>query len=328
MSRAMDDVIDYSSTGANYTWDFSYLVAEEQILRKYFDISDGSNLMQFMFGAFAPPVYQGTNFAETDAIPLDQLSGIFPVSLDEIHLISRNTADSITSVGYTMTVDGNEIPFRSDTIETRYKFPMLYGNVYSSRGHSELDLNPLFDAVWKQYRQRSSHVDGWGSITTPYGTFDALRIRHSITETDSIYFDFGTGGTWFELPIPLTTQYEWWATGELEPVMRITTSDFSGTEIVTGIEYRDSYLGLDASLEEQELSFLIAPNPTIDAIHLKVPGYGWTYTILAADGTRVGTGVLKISDSSIDVSKLNAGQYYLLLRNTKGKWGVERFVKN
>ncbi|MFT5859811.1 MAG: hypothetical protein ACI865_001915 [Flavobacteriaceae bacterium] len=325
MSMATDPTIDYASTGTNYTWDFSTLLADEQILRTYYDISDGSALMTFVFGIFAPTDYQGTNFTETDAIPLDQLGAVLPVSISNMNVVSKNTATEINSIGYSMVVEGTEIPFKSDTIETRYELPLDYGDVYSSIGYTMLDLNPIQDAAWIQHRQRSSNVDGWGSITTPFGTFDALRVRHDITELDSLYI--GTFGTWIELPIPPSVIYEWWAIGELEPVLRISTSDILGTSTVTGIEYKDIYLGLDAGLDEQTLEIGMYPNPTQDLITFEGAGNGASYTIVNELGKSMQSGLMVAKNNQIDISSLAKGSYHVIIRSQDGQLGSSTFIK-
>ena len=68
----------------------------------------------------------------------------------QIYQFSKKTTDSITSIGYAVSVSGTEVPFKSDTIETRYKFPLNYGDQYSSRGYSLMDLNPVYNGVLKQ----------------------------------------------------------------------------------------------------------------------------------------------------------------------------------
>src|SRR5690606_27842121 len=78
---------------------------------------------------------------------------------------------------------------------------------------------------------------GWGQITTPYGTFDAIRVQHYITESDSINFE----GNWFGIPVPDSYIYEWLATGEKEPILRIRTSEIGGNEVVTAVEYKDYF---------------------------------------------------------------------------------------
>lgn len=325
MSSTTDPSIDFLSTGANSTWNFSGLVAESQVLKDYRTMSGTSTFMQLLFGPFAPTRYQATNFVAATALPIDQLGGMLPINISEINAVSRNTNDSITSIGISMVVEGNELPFRSDTIETRYKFPLNYGNSYTSRGYTNIDLNPIYDGIWIQYRQRSSAVDGWGAITTPFGTFDALRVKHEITEQDSIYV--GQLGFWLSLPIPQSNIYEWWANGELEPVLRITTSMGGGNENVTAIEYRDLYDPLLAGIEESTLEFAVYPNPTQDQLVIEGVEIGSTYLIISADGKVALSGEIASDNEMIDVSRLELGVYSVFVRNENGLAGSSTFVK-
>ena len=325
MSSTTDPTIDFLTTGANTTWDFSGLVAESQVLKTYNTMSGTSAFMQLLFGLFAPPKYQATSIVAATALPIDQLGGMLPINISEINAVSRNTNDSITSIGISMVVEGNELPFRSDTIETRYRFPANYGDSYSSRGYTNIDLNPVFDGIWIQYRQRSSNIDGWGSISTPLGTFDALRIKHEIMEQDSIYV--GQLGFWLPLPIPQSNIYEWWADGELEPVLRITTSMGGGNENVTAIEYRDQYDPLLAGLDESTLEFSVYPNPTQEQLLVEGAEIGATYVVVSSDGKLVLSGVIASQLSVIDVSMLDLGAYSIILRNENGLAGNSTFVK-
>lgn len=325
MSSATDPAIDFLSTGANYTWDFSGLVAESQTLRSYNNLSSASALAQFLFGAFAPIKYQATNITASDALPLDQIGAFLPVNISEVSLVSKNTADSITSIGYSVTVDGNEVPFRSDTIETRYKFPANFGDVYASRGYSNLDMNPVFDAIWIQYRQRNSNIDGWGQITTPFGVFDALRIRHTIQEQDSIYI--GQFGSWLALPIPPSNIYEWWTTGQLEPVLRISTSDFGGTETVTAIEYRDNYDPALASLSELMDEVNVYPNPANNVLNVEGLQVGSTYVVVSPDGKHVQSGTIQSEMHTLSLDEMVPGSYIILVKNADGSWAKATFVK-
>lgn len=325
MSSTTDPAIDFLSTGANSTWDFSGLIAESQVLKDYKTLASASTFMQFLFGPFAPTRYQLTNIVASTALPLDQLGGLLPITISEVNGVSRNTSDSITSIGLSMVVEGSELPFRSDTIETRYKFPANYGDAYTSRGYTMIDLNPIYDGIWIQYRQRSSNIDGWGSITTPLGTFDALRIKHEILEQDSIYV--GTFAFWLVLPVPQSNIYEWWADGELEPVLRITTSALGGNETVTAIEYKDLYDPLIAGIEESTGELSVYPNPAQDVLNLAGMEIGSTYVIVSADGKVVLSGEIASTATTLDVSGLVLGAYSVFIRNANGTVGNTSFVK-
>jgi hypothetical protein len=325
ISTTTDPAIDYASTGTNFTWDFSGLVAETQTLRDYKSMAVASSFMTFIFGSFAPIAYQATNFTSTDAIPLDLLGPLLPVNISDMALVSKNTSSEINSIGYSLTIEGTEVPVKSDDIETRYELPVDYGNVYSSTGFTDLDMNPIQDIHWIQHRQRSSNVDGWGSITTPYGTFDALRIRHDIIEEDSLYFGFV--GTWIGVPVPPSVIYEWWTNGEMEPILRITVTNIVGTDAVTGIEYRDEYLGLDAGIEEQTIAIGIFPNPAQETITFEGVSTGSSYSIVNAEGKTVHSGVITSATNEIDIHAFANGTYHVIIRSEIGAWGSAIFVK-
>lgn len=326
MSTTTDNAIDYSSTGANFTWDFSNLVPQTQVLRDYKSMNQASILVNFIFGNFAPPSYQATNFTASDAIPVAQISNFLPVNISEVNQVSKNSATEINSIGFVVNVEGTEVPFKSDTIETRYELPLNFGDVYTSRGYSNLDMNPVYNGIWRQYRQRHSNVDGWGSITTPYGTFDALRVRHLITETDSVFLELFGNPTWLPLPIPNTEIYEWWTTGQLEPILRIVVSDILGTQVVTGIEYRDNFLPQLASVEEKTISVNIYPNPVTELLTVEGAPIGSSFNIVGTDGKTVHSSVITSDIQSVPVERLSEGMYKIVFLHQGQLWS-KQFIK-
>lgn len=323
MSQTTDNTVDFTSTGSNYFWDFSNLSAASQKLVEYVDMSGVSLLVNFTFGPFAPTKYQASYYLPTQDIPFDQISTFLPVSLEDFYQFSRKTNDSITSVGYGLKIEGNEVPVKSDTIETRYKFPMTYLQSYTSNGYTNLDMNPFYDAIWRQHRQRISSVDGWGTVLTPYGMFQALRIKHEINESDSLRMDVFGSPMWIPIPLPTTRIYEWWADNEKDAVMRITTSDLGGNEVVTAIEYRDNYLGLDLGIDAKETEVEIYPNPTTDVLYVKgLPTF--KYQIYGSNAELITEGE---SNGSVPTSSLAKGSYLLIVSHSKGIF-INQFVKD
>lgn len=310
VSTAVDPTIDYSTTGANHVWDFSNLTPQNQNEKIYNDMTGVSAFVGFMFGMFAPNAYQATNYTSSSAIPLDQLTTFLPVTIDDIYQFSKNSSSKINSIGFSISIDGNEVPFRSDTIETRYELPLNYQDAYDSRGYSEVDMNPFFNAIWRQHRYRISEVDGWGSITTPYGNFQCLRIKHQISETDSLFMDIGGNGMWLPLPVPKRNEYEWITNGQKEPVLRINTALVGGNETVTTIEYRD--MNQNLAVEELALAVDVYPNPTVDEIHVN-----WnemeSYIIVSVDGQIVDKA--KGSQNLISVRHLTPGVYTIIMKS-------------
>lgn len=325
MSSTTDFGVDFSTTGPNSVWDYSALVAESQTLLEFKDMSNASFLVSFIYGSFAPPSHQATYFMPSDDIPLDQLGGVLPVNITDIFQFTKVSANDITSIGFALNVEGTEVPFKSDTIEMRYEFPLMYQNTYNSRGYTNMDMNPVADIIWRQYRTRDSEVDGYGSITTPYGTFDALRVKHTITEIDSVYMDLFGGGFWIPLALPDSYIYEWITNGEKEAILRIETTSFGGNETVSAVEFRDSFVPALVGLDEEALAIEIFPNPVTD--ELKVVGIPptSTYAIIDAVGAVVKNGELNVSES-ISVGNLSPGTYSIVIISD-GKIVQSTFIK-
>lgn len=323
-STLTDPSIDYATTGANYTWDFSAMIPQSQrnlITRPSSQIT-GLSIIQF--GSFAPAPYRATYFNSSTDLPLDQASSFLPIQIDELNAFTRKTSTEITSIGYELVSSGQGLGFRSDTIETRYALPMTYGNSYESRGYTNLDLNPIYDAKWRQHRHRISNVDGWGTVKTPYGQFDALRIHHVIDEFDSIYFTFQGFGMWIPIPVPLTHEYEWRSTSDKESVMKIRTNEIMGNETVTAIEYRDNFNGL--GLKESELQVAFYPNPVVNELHVSTEEKAGSFVIVDQTG-RIWKRVSASSkEQVIDVSELAAGSYSLVVLYSNGYTSV-KFIK-
>lgn len=319
ISVTTDGSIDFSTTGPNSVWDFAYLQANSQRLEEAFSIASAGVIVNFQFGPTAPPNYVSSYYRPFDGIPFDQLGNFLPVNIEDINRIIKKDTDSLTYTGYSFKVDGQQVGFRSDTIETGYKFPLNFGDTYSSRGYTNMDFNPIFNAQFIQYRQRESVVDGHGTLITPYSTFNATRIHHTITEQDSFYVEIQGFGTW--IPIERTIhEYEWWAKDEMRPVMLIQTEEIGGSENVTGITYRDIYLGLDASLNEYStLGANIYPNPTRELVNVNSEYLIDGVSIYSLQGALVLSKEPKDNTFSIDIKHLDPGVYSLIIEASQGR---------
>ena len=98
-----------------------------------------------------------------------------------------------TMLGITATIGGISIPapFDYEDHGSLFQFPLNYLDQDSSYGRLVLDFNDL-GVVFKQSNnsKRINTVDGWGSLSTPYGDFpEVLRMRTVIERTDTTFLD-------------------------------------------------------------------------------------------------------------------------------------------
>lgn len=321
---AIDQNIDYQTTGANQVWDFTSLQANDQVTNEYKPVSQAGQLIQLIFGNFAPANYASSYFLPNNTLPFDNLPAQLPIQIENVNSFYKRTAAKLTQVGYSLEVNGQAIPAKSDTIETKYVFPIEFGDQHVSRGYTKLDLNPIFDGIWIQHRKRETYVDGFGLISTPFGTFEALRIHHRIEETDSFYVSLNGFSFWLPIPVPVTHEYEWRANTENEVILKITTSELGGNENVTRIEYRDNQL---IGLEELTESIQIGPNPAADQLIVTTQHPIQSVRIRNTQGQLIfdGSGS-QSTEQLLAIDQLPAGTYLLELTTSQGR-GSTKFMK-
>jgi len=322
-SQAVNFAIDYASTGPDYQWDFSSLSFLSQITRIYQPLSGVPILINMAYGPFAVTKYRSSYYMPYMDLPLGQIAQILPINfdLDDVNQYTRKTTTRLNLVGYSIGISGQGVPMKSDTIETKYVLPLNYGDEYFSTGYTNFDLSQFIDAQWIQKRKRHTVVDGWGKITTPYGTFDVLRVQHRVEETDTI----GYNGTVFGLEIPVVYEYEWLAKNEKTPILRITTSEIMGNETVVSIEYKDlDYLSTTTPKAPNQLA--IYPNPASDELIVSWQEGMKNCTIHQLDGTLVKQFSFASTTQSIAVDDLTPGMY-LIQVECNGQSARMPFVK-
>jgi len=222
-SANIDAVTDstYQVTGANITWDFSHLTANSQDLEEY-KPSLLTPYAGFFFG------FNRYGKLEADSIGFGQF--VFR----DVYRFYKNTNSKFEVEGVGLRYSGFPIPSYYDDNDEIYQFPLDYNDFDSSTFDYTLSLLTLGSLQTKGYRTNS--VDGWGQITTPYGTFAALRVTTDIVSTDSIsvgFINFAFQNHQREV--------KWLANGEGYPILQVSGAVLNGNFNPTSVEYRDSF---------------------------------------------------------------------------------------
>lgn len=68
----------------------------------------------------------------------------------------------------------------------------------------------------------SSIIDGWGTLTTPSGTFSTVRQKYITKEIDSIFIKFFGGWQFYQEQISNDTIFRWFANNKKYPVLTMT----------------------------------------------------------------------------------------------------------
>ena len=243
------DVFGYKETGENYTWDFSQLIPITQSVDTFISITDVSFFIALYFGDKSNLVKNDNSTYPIPNIPITKQYTFF-----------KNSNASYNNAGVLYTISGLPVPLKYNSSDVLYRFPMEYGNTGSSFAEYAFGVDN-FGFISKEI-SRINTVDGWGTLTTPYGTFDVLRLRSEVIEFDSIYVDsIGMG-----LPLYREyTEYSWLGKNHKLPLLKISTS--LGGTVAT---YLDSLRFPSAINSQQNLisKIKVFPNPSSGIINV------------------------------------------------------------
>jgi hypothetical protein len=235
---------DYTSAGEDHLWDFSELEEQSQQVDTFISVMDVPVLYQFVFIPFLVSTH-AQEITSFDIIPG------FPVT--DPYRFFKTSANAYLDAGMAVTFSGIPIPMKYDSPDVVYDLPLNYADVYSSTSVFQSQI-PVIGYIYSK-RERSSTVDGWGTLITPFGEFEVLRVLSEINEHDSIYLDsLGIG-----LPVERNyLEYKWLAKGTGLPVLQITQEG-----LLLNASYLDS-LRSPAGMNDQHMesiSVKVFPNP-------------------------------------------------------------------
>ncbi len=252
-NASLQTPVDVSLTGTNYLWDFSALLPVSQGVDTFLTVGSTALIYSLFFNSF------GANPANVAQKGQD-ITGVPQLTVTNLYNFYNKTTALYEQVGIGASLNGITTPVTYGSHDVIYRFPMNYGNVDSSDSNYSLTIPTL--GSYAQETHRVNHVDGWGSLITPFGTHNVLRIVSDLTGNDSIYIS--TLSTGFSTPRPLTREYKWWGSGFEIPLLQINTTVLGTTETVTAIMYRDNFVS-NVGLAQVDLpsgSDLVFPNPS------------------------------------------------------------------
>ncbi len=227
----LNPFVNYGATGAAHTWNFASLTAAGEEGTQYVSVSSTNIVYSLVYADIffnpnrANHANTGTDIAFSDMLPIDNA-----------FTFRHQSASAYKTIGYGAEVANIPLPIIFDQHDVVYELPLNYGNSSVSQSSWKINLPTL--AYYGYQQTRANQVDGWGNITTPSGTFDALRVKTTITAKDTINIDTLSLG--FNINRPKTREYKWLAQGIRVPVLQINTVELLGAEVVTGIFFYDA----------------------------------------------------------------------------------------
>ncbi len=265
-----------TTAGEDLEWDFSYLTASEQELKTFYPNTESSYklswcLLNIYVLSCTEQFNELTNMLEKSNQSVNV--GNYNFQNVEYHYKKSDAGFSQTLFGFSPGIGilNVPVPVEYSYYDTLIHFPLYFGRQDSSYGQLDIDLNATGVPLKRKTATiRKSEVDAWGSISTPYGTFEnTIRLRTDITTIDSLDVD--------SVLIPITTysvEYLWFDTDYPYPIFKASGNVVLGVPIINSVEYIDSLRCFDPNA-----SFALWPPAAIldSATHTAtVSTYNWS----------------------------------------------------
>jgi PKD repeat protein len=184
---------NFVQTGTNFNWDYSTLIPSSQETLSYQNPNNtGYKTIWCFFNSYIfncnTQFNANFNLATklTDGI---QIQGFGLTNLID-HLKLSPTLLENKMLGASVTIGGNTLPIVASyqTPDIVYQFPIAFNDNYTNNNAINVDLTSL--GVPIQYAstgQRTNLVEGWGSLTTPFGTFpNVLKMKTTLVNTITV----------------------------------------------------------------------------------------------------------------------------------------------
>lgn len=253
---------DYTITGANHNWDFSTMIPTDQTIRKF---QPGSSTPYAFY--FFPPKYGEKTL---DSIPIPSATGF---SIKNIYSFYRkNSTNSFNAEGMGLTMNGIPVGVTNSDEDELYLFPLNYTDRDSTTFKMSTPTTTLIPFSYKKQGYRITEADGWGSITTPYGTAACLRVVTTQYSIDTITINaFPPPFNKIGFPNYMRS-YQWLTLGEKVPYLEVNGNVVGGGFVPTQARYRDVvrvFAGINES-EKSNVIFSVFPNPAEDELTIVI----------------------------------------------------------
>ena len=233
--------MNFAQTGVNHNWNYANLeVGSQQVFSWQNPNNAGYKLIWCLqnFYFFNCNSQFNNNFTHSRAV-MDDLE-FMDYALTNVVEHSRANDNSFAHRmrGLTATVQGISIPaaIEYDDPDEVYNFPMNYGDAHVNTGHFELDLTDFnLPFSYELTTERTNTVEGYGSLTTPYGTFpNVIKLKSVLNKTEAFTFQG------IEIPVNTTTvSYQWFDKAYGVPVLQVEGFTLFNIFVPVSVTYLD-----------------------------------------------------------------------------------------
>ena len=266
--------VNYQAAGSNITWDFSSWISSLSRNDTFFTVA--STPYAAFFSNVMDPLRKATisSFMTDGEFPIPSAYSVM-INISEGFDYFKQTQFNYSQVGIAATIylplmDTTYYPeIKFNAPDVIYKFPLEIGDNDTSRINFMVNLN--YGQMFEN-RVRINTVDGWGTLITPYNTFEVLRLKTDIYRHDSLSIRY------YALVIDtafntIHTEYKWLTKTYGMPVAMVRTTT-NGDGIVTRATFIDSIPDPHFGIKDIVSDYSIFPNPAKDYIDINILNSG------------------------------------------------------
>lgn len=305
--RDTSSVITPGSQGANVTWDFSAFVPANTDT-----ITDGDPFI------FTPdPLFSAANFVRTanttnlttESFGFIDSTGMYAVG----HEATMNT-QNYTAHGLTFM----------NPMVVFYPFPFTYNDTRTmdyiqDQITTYVPASP-YDSIKSIYhRTRTINCDGWGTLITPYGTHNTIRLQRIEISVDTTFNHTTSGWVLGSANSEVDTTYEWVA----KNIGSVATMRRSSP----GYHYRFYKSGTTGIAAVHPASVKIYPNPVTGLLRVDAELAVSRLSITTLTGQEVFRCEEVRNSMDIDLGNFAPGIYLLHAATADGKSIIQKIVK-
>lgn len=298
-------ISNYSDAGANLTWDFSALTPLSQDTLTY----------ETPISAVIPITYIATfnNPFDMDhkatTAKEENLSVPVPgITVSDVYFFYKLGTSDYRQVGMGANISGAALPVKMDPTDRVFVLPLNYNDKDTSVSFFEATIPTI--GYYSSQKTRYNHADAYGTLKTPYGTFQTLRVKSTCNYHDSLYSEqMGMG-------FPNDRQeveYKWMVQGYKIPMITVTER----TPAVS-VVYIDSLRNIGIS-EESVFAGIVFPNPATGTFTVMNPDpCGFTDVhVYSSNGQMALWEHIDMNSSSrvINIESLSPGIYSVVIHS-------------
>jgi len=279
--------ISPGSGGPNLTWNFSSLISSQT----------GTLTIS---GASAS--FPGTN--QTQEMVMSDGS------------IMRNYSEVIATGqflhGFDFSISGSSLTYNYSNTEKMLQFPLSISTTFTDAYSGTFSLAGI---PGTRTGNVSFSVDGYGTITTPSGTYsNVLRVRFENTNTDVSAIGTNTASQ---------ITYLWYKAGIHYPILYLT-ENIGNPSLNEGAYYVSSTLNV-SSIDENEVR--LYPNPVEHELLIESQFEINEISIVDPTGKTILDVKMTNKANKLDVSQLESGVYFVHVKLHDGTMFSKTFIK-